>query len=105
MGSDIKRLNELMERLQALSEEQSGHLRDLRLVEMLKAQAERDGIFDELKRLKIKISASDGLKTVAKRIEANDRQMMVNMLSTMDEIKNNLNKIRNGRKAAKAYAG
>ncbi len=105
MDCDMKRLNELMEKVRSLSEEQSGHLRDLRLVEMLKAQEQRDGIFVELSRLGIERQGNSDLKTIVRRLMENDKRMMVNMLSTMDEIKSSLNKIGHGRKAVKAYAG
>jgi hypothetical protein len=95
----------LLKRVLALSRLQSGHLMENRLVDLLKCQEERDGIFAKLREYPDdSYRDTPGLKALVKEVLDNDKRLTLNAGTTLSELKRKMSKVQRGAKAVKAYS-
>jgi len=98
---------EIMERLLELSEQQREFFEQNRYPELLKAQADRAELFEQLDKFKGEGEGEDKAKLLELRdkLLASDKELTLRMNAEMDGLRGKLKKVARGSQALKAYAG
>ena len=95
---------EILKRVLDLSRLQVGHLVENRLVELIKCQQEREGLFESLREYPDESYKAPELKILLQDILESDRSITLNAESTMGKLKDKFSQIKKGSKALKAYS-
>ena len=104
MAYDSLAQAEILKRILDLSRLQVGHLGENRLVELIKCQEEREGLFACLREYPDESYKAPGLKILLKDIIDSDRSITLNAESTMGKLRDKFSQIKKGSKALKAYS-
>lgn len=104
MEREIRQAEEVLKSIRAISADQIRQIENKRIEELLASQAERDQLFEELRKIRPECLKDGSLKAVADEIKANDKVIYMNMEALMGTIKGKLKNLKKGARAVRAYS-
>lgn len=104
MADLMKAPGDILKKVLEISDRQAGLLAENRLEELLMSQSERERLINILKSALGTEKGGEGLKAIIAEINRNDAVLCLTIESRLHELKEKIEKVRNGKKAFKAYA-
>ena len=105
MASDTAYAQDILNRLLAISGEQTAMLDSGDLDGLDAAQAERETLFDELRAQGLNSTQIDALRTIAEALMDSDRRLIERVRQEKRSISEKLERVRKGSIAVRSYNG